>query len=1125
MNPVFSTAIKDQPQKETILGPESKPLKAASRSPEHILHLQRAAGNHAVGQSLRPRSRFPIQPKLTLSQPGDPYEQEADRVAENVITDMRPQHGRKPAKESSPHAQIHPFIQRQSDEERQNSYTAKGETAESVLLIADEEETHVSTKRSIGNTPKVTPDIEGRLSASRERGTALPVNSRRFFESRFGTNFSSVRVHVDNEAAQLSQQLNARAFTQGNDIYFAQNQYSVDSMVGKRLLAHELTHVVQQGNTHTSAPIQRQEKNEGQAQSDARYDFKIPVKKVVSEEEFVIISLMHIFQIDRGQAIELKAEHKWRFHDHSGIDNVDVRKGFRIVSVKQSSYRSTLDRLKGRSEGEREQGGRIKGAKGREDTFQGLAKEERAKINKEADRQFQKTTGSNRATDRSQAEQWKDLRDEILADKAKLEALPDNIKALITADGKKALEPKDYQKLLHIASKLKQLKPEDIELYRLIAKQISQDLDAFEKSIDTFAEFRDEYRRQFEEATKSKPAEGDKKEPTLEEQLAKTYEGLDEKKFGTLNTDQKEALARDIAAKQRNIQLEYMAKHPGKTAAGMVEGVVRVDQVAKGIYEDVKEAANGDKSAFARWAGGVGAGSKLSGWIAGAAGIAYVALLFIPGVNVAALATTALVAGVAALTLSAVESELRIKAAGEAKDTGEFKTQTEKAAAAQANAIVGAALLAVGLAVKLIARIPLPGRLQSVGNAFKLARNALVEKTGAGPAFRSIKANLLERLRAAREGLAETLGQEAKGLSALTKRIEKMTGDQLLERLAAGDKELQDLTKLSPGDAKQLQEIAKTPAGKDVANNLRQSILKALEDAPVEASKQLNKFLNDVQESINSVEKAESAEQLKAAIDNAEKHFSTEEVTKQATAQQETYIKERLQAEKYKGLSDQDLKSASLKDPSAYDELIRRYESKKIAELEKLAKEGDGTAAYVLGNKRTAGYRQPAEVPLRPSNLTVLDRLKARLAKLRGSSGIPKEGSTGGTFGVAETDLPLKTQTFEGGSPKTGSQPDPTYKPPTEFGSAQGHAEQNLVGALKKAISDAKLDIGQLKDKTVYMLIEQEVCATCKAGLYNDSAGAGVLKQFSREFPDLTIEVMNLETGEVLRIRGGQLVK
>jgi hypothetical protein len=91
------------------------------------------------------------------------------------------------------------------------------------------------------------------LSSTRGRGATLPVATQSFMNQAFGTDFSSVRVHTDGAAASLSQQLNARAFTYGSDIYFNRGEFAPESSEGKRLLGHELTHVLQQTKLGSSS--------------------------------------------------------------------------------------------------------------------------------------------------------------------------------------------------------------------------------------------------------------------------------------------------------------------------------------------------------------------------------------------------------------------------------------------------------------------------------------------------------------------------------------------------------------------------------------------------------------------------------------------------------------------------------------------------------------------------------------------------------------------------------------------------------------------------------------------------------------------------------------------------------
>lgn len=92
----------------------------------------------------------------------------------------------------------------------------------------------------------VPSDVESRLGASRGGGVALPNATRAYMESRFGYDFSDVRVHTGGASDTLNRDLNSLAFTTGHDIYFAGGQFRPGTRSGDHLLAHELTHVVQQ---------------------------------------------------------------------------------------------------------------------------------------------------------------------------------------------------------------------------------------------------------------------------------------------------------------------------------------------------------------------------------------------------------------------------------------------------------------------------------------------------------------------------------------------------------------------------------------------------------------------------------------------------------------------------------------------------------------------------------------------------------------------------------------------------------------------------------------------------------------------------------------------------------------
>ena len=115
----------------------------------------------------------------------------------------------------------------------------------------DEDKETVSQKSQSGNTLQVTPEIQNSINSMKGSGQPLPASTRAFFEPRFNRDFSNVRLHTDNRAAETAKSINARAFTIGRNIAFGAGQYSPETSSGKRLLAHELTHTVQQSGAES----------------------------------------------------------------------------------------------------------------------------------------------------------------------------------------------------------------------------------------------------------------------------------------------------------------------------------------------------------------------------------------------------------------------------------------------------------------------------------------------------------------------------------------------------------------------------------------------------------------------------------------------------------------------------------------------------------------------------------------------------------------------------------------------------------------------------------------------------------------------------------------------------------
>lgn len=231
-------AQKPKATKQTTSAKSTIPSRAHSGQGgvvNSILHLQRMIGNQAVQRLLEAHtvnveadstttkiarfghdfSRTPIHPpasgaiqtKISINQPGDVYEQEADRIADQMAT---PAHS---AVSGAP-----PRIQRFSGQ-------------------------------SDGQMDAAPASVDQALASP---GRPLEPTLRQDMEQRFGYDFSRVQVHSGAAAEQSARDANARAFTVGRNVVFGRGEYAPHTVRGYHLLAHELTHVVQQSKSPTS---------------------------------------------------------------------------------------------------------------------------------------------------------------------------------------------------------------------------------------------------------------------------------------------------------------------------------------------------------------------------------------------------------------------------------------------------------------------------------------------------------------------------------------------------------------------------------------------------------------------------------------------------------------------------------------------------------------------------------------------------------------------------------------------------------------------------------------------------------------------------------------------------------
>jgi hypothetical protein len=201
--------------------------------------LRKTAAQDSGASDLRKRvGNMGIQRLATVSTPGDAHEQEADRVADAVM--------------------------------RMPSAGPSAPNAQRECADCEEEQKHKSVppvrrKEQSAAAPPVTPSIAANINALRGGGSALPDALRVFFEPRFGADFGGVRVHTDARADEAARSIDAKAFTVGNDIAFRSGQFTPGSHEGQKLLAHELTHVVQQ-----SGAVQRKKDGEAADSATAR---------------------------------------------------------------------------------------------------------------------------------------------------------------------------------------------------------------------------------------------------------------------------------------------------------------------------------------------------------------------------------------------------------------------------------------------------------------------------------------------------------------------------------------------------------------------------------------------------------------------------------------------------------------------------------------------------------------------------------------------------------------------------------------------------------------------------------------------------------------------------------------
>lgn len=189
--------------------------------------LQKKASSDSFVTSGKHHSFFTPSPNarknLEINQPNDRFEQEADTLADQVMSmPMQKENGRKD------------FF---------NYYPAP---IQRKCKACEEEEEDLFRKEKSNQNPQPSDDLQKFISTLDGKGKPMSAKEKAFFEPRFNRDFSAVRLHTEPKVARTAEEINALAYTTGNHIIFNQGEYQPETSKGKRLMAHELTHVIQQ---------------------------------------------------------------------------------------------------------------------------------------------------------------------------------------------------------------------------------------------------------------------------------------------------------------------------------------------------------------------------------------------------------------------------------------------------------------------------------------------------------------------------------------------------------------------------------------------------------------------------------------------------------------------------------------------------------------------------------------------------------------------------------------------------------------------------------------------------------------------------------------------------------------
>jgi hypothetical protein len=564
-------------------------------------------------------------------------------------------------------------------------------------------------------------------------------------------------------------------------------------------------------------------------------------------------------------------------------------------------------------------------------------------------KRYWKKTGSEDAEkvdprERSKVDLWNMYRDEILAEGAEVKKLPPELKDWVGGDSN--VTPEEYAQLLRIAKLLEKLSAEDIALFKRVAVGSADNLDVFEVSLSMFLEHKDEIRKAL-----STP------EPPADAAQGPSDTLIDPAKFAAMSERDKYLLAQQKAWEMTGDQFKHMATHPGETAWGFVKGANPVNpETFREIGKDMSEAGDGTANGWARFAGGVGATTKIAGWLLVVGGVVY-AVSWLVGVGEIVTLAVALEYGVLALGgLSLFEAELRIKAASQAKTPEEYQDQIQKSASAMTNALLCFAMYGFARGLRFIAKTYFPKTLKSLDNLAERMRNKVRLFNKLSDARAAARANVTEM----QEQMARGATAAKDAARAQAAAIKAMTVEEFARKLDSG--ELFEGQAAPPGEKILWQDLLKTAEGRDAvlkvqerAGTVSAEDLREFDAQDKELTDKLNRLLADV-------DKAGTHEELNKAVEDFKESLKNKAGDAAVRSRQQR-VQERAQREAEAAKAEADAKAAKvaarLKEladtlgPEAFKNLMAGSGGRtlQLAEIEKLlAQHGMSNVRWAAAN-------------------------------------------------------------------------------------------------------------------------------------------------------------------------------